>query len=126
MWFFCEYCQSVRPENISADCMLLFIPEPIVWLPSKKIQKQQRLAEIMGCVQFVLPVLLQRLFGRLSSGFASVAELRGGTSFARGRNCEGLCFQIAIQESYLLLQSGIGVYVQQMVGGDWKRYADQD
>ena len=49
--------------------------EPAVWLPAAQVQEQQRLAEALGRVHQLLPLLLQNLPGRLPASQPPPARL---------------------------------------------------
>ncbi|XP_071898757.1 FERM, ARHGEF and pleckstrin domain-containing protein 2 isoform X5 [Anas platyrhynchos] len=78
--------------------------KPALWVLAEEVQKQQRVAETVGRLHQLLPVLLQNTPGRLSLGQSPAAWLRGQLP-CRGRwHSEGLCLQTAVQIPRVFLQ----------------------
>jgi hypothetical protein len=95
-------------------CAKIAIAESTVRIFVAQVQEQQRLAEAVGGVDFVLFVLLQGMHGRLPASVAATFGLHGGAAGGRRRHRQGLRLQVAIQKSRVLLPSRVRVHLQQV------------
>lgn len=101
-----------------------FVRAPAVRLFAAKIQKQLRLAEAVGGVHLLLPVLLQKLSGRVCVGQPAAVGLLGGAAILPGHHPKGVCLQAVVQESRLFLPGGQRAHVQSVDGSVAKHHTD--